>query len=89
LLLKMADLASRALAFSMPDTLETLRERMQAAADALDFEEAKRLRDMIGFLSAGATFGDVQKARELESMSQRPGNMGLGTGQPSVEPPPG
>ena len=34
----------------MADTIETLRERMEAAAEALDFEEAKRLRDRIGLM---------------------------------------
>jgi hypothetical protein len=71
------------------DTIETLRERMEAAAEALDFEEAKRLRDRISLMRGGATAAEAERA-DLSGLSrQRPGAMGLGTSQQRLEPPPG
>jgi hypothetical protein len=73
----------------MTETLKTLHDRMDAAVLALDFEEAKRCRDMISLLRAGATNQDA----EIEDLSgltrQQPGAMGLGTSQQNVVPPPG
>ena len=37
----------------MTDGIEELRRRMEAAAEALDFEEAKRLRDMLDLVRGG------------------------------------
>lgn len=54
----------------MTDTLETLRARMDAAARALDFEEAKRLRDMISLIRNGATAVDAEQA-DLSGEDQR------------------
>jgi excinuclease UvrABC nuclease subunit len=34
----------------MTDTTEDLRDRMEVAAAALDFEEARQLRDMISLM---------------------------------------
>jgi hypothetical protein len=73
----------------MADTLETLRQRMEAAAAALDFEEASRLRDQISLLrgqpgaQAPADFDTSRLKR------QTPGRMGLGTSEQAVRPPPG
>ena len=46
----------------MTESHKTLHERMQAAADALDFEEAKRLRDMISLIRGGATSTEAAQA---------------------------
>jgi len=65
-------------------SIEALRLEMEAAAAALDFETAGRLRDRISLLRAGGE--DVDTAG-LER--QRPGAMGLGTSQSRVVPPEG
>jgi hypothetical protein len=69
----------------MSDTIEALRAKMEAAAAALDFEEAKRLRDRITLMSGGAALDDKSDVAGLTR--QQPGAMGLGTGQPRVAPP--
>jgi hypothetical protein len=69
------------------DTIQTLRERMEAAAQALDFEEATRLRDRISLMRGGATAAEAEQADVSGLMRQRPGAMGLGTSQKRVEPP--
>ena len=73
----------------MADTIEDLRERMEVAAAALDFEEARRLRDRIALMRGGATAEEASEA-DLSGMTrQQPGAMGLGTSQQRLEPPPG
>ena len=71
----------------MGETIESLRERMEAAARNLDFEEAKRLRDRIALMRGGATTDEAAAADESGVSRQAPGAMGLGTGQPRVTPP--
>ena len=71
----------------MTDTMRTLRERMEAAAEALDFEEAKRLRDRISLMRGGATSAEAEDADLSGLTRQRPGAMGLGTSQQRFEPP--
>ncbi|MFL6846463.1 MAG: UvrB/UvrC motif-containing protein [Allosphingosinicella sp.] len=73
----------------MADNIQMLRERMEAAAEALDFEEAKRLRDRISLMRGGATAAEAEQADLSGLMRQRPGAMGLGTSQQRVEPPTG
>jgi hypothetical protein len=73
----------------MTDTIETLRQRMEAAAEALDFEGAKTLRDRISLLRGGATAAEAEQADVSGLMRQRPGAMGLGTSQQSITPPKG
>ena len=73
----------------MTDPSETLRQRMEAAAAALDFEEARRLRDQIMLIRGGATAADAEAADLSGVTRQRPGAMGLGTSQQRVEPPAG
>ena len=73
----------------MTDPSETLRQRMEAAAAALDFEEARRLRDQITLIRGGATAADAEAADLSGVTRQRPGAMGLGTSQQRVEPPAG
>jgi hypothetical protein len=73
----------------MSETLEDLHRRMDAAAAAMDFEEAGRLRDRISLLrgqQGGSAEPDIDPAG-LER--QQPGRMGLGTSQQRVTPPPG
>lgn len=73
----------------MTDTIENLRKRMEAAAEALDFEEARRLRDQLSLLrlrpDAGAP-GDIDTSGLKR---QVPGQMGLGTSDPAFLPPDG
>ena len=68
----------------MTVSIEALRLEMEAAAAALDFETAGRLRDRISLLRSGGA--DVDPSG-LER--QQPGAMGLGTSQSRVVPPEG
>jgi len=73
----------------MTETIDTLRAQMEAAAAAMDFETASRLRDRINLLRGGA---DPQAARAADTAGltrQQPGAMGLGTSRQRVEPPAG
>jgi hypothetical protein len=65
---------------------------MDAAAQAMDFEEAGRLRDQISLLRGRAEVGsglddDLPDTSRLSR--QQPGAMGLGTSDPAHLPPPG
>ena len=73
----------------MNESIETLRKKMEAAALALDFEEAKRCRDRISVMRGGATAQDAKKADFSGLDRQKPGAMGLGTSQQRMAPPPG
>lgn len=73
----------------MTDALDQLRLRMKAAAAALDFEEAKRLRDIISLVCGGATLAEAEQADLAGVTRQRPGSMGLGTSQQRMTPPAG
>jgi hypothetical protein len=73
----------------MAETIETLREKMEAAARALDFEEAGRLRDKISLMRGGATAAEAEQADLSGLVRQQPGAMGLGTSQQRVAPPSG
>lgn len=57
----------------------TLHEQMEAAAARLDFEEAKRLRDQIALMRAGAGPDAAQAADTSGLIRQQPGNMGIGS----------
>ena len=74
---------------AMDDEIEALRQRMEAAAEALDFEEAKRLRDQLALLRGGASAEDAAAADTSGLIRQQPGRMGLGTSQQRMSPPPG
>ena len=68
--------------------LEALRLRMEAAAAALDFEEASRLRDQLSLLRGrpeDSVVGDDIDTSRLKR--QQPGAMGLGTSDPRMTPP--
>lgn len=80
--------ASRRSAF-MTETLTALQKRMAAAADAMNFEEARALRDRINLMRGGATSDDAANADTSGLQRQQPGAMGLGTSQQRVTPPPG
>jgi hypothetical protein len=73
----------------MAETIDTLRQKMEAAAEALDFEEARRLRDRIALIRGGATPADAEAADLSGLARQKPGAMGLGTSQQRVDPPAG
>ena len=62
---------------------------MAAAAAALDFEEARRLRDRIALVRGGASLDEAMAADTAGLKRQQPGAMGLGTSQQKVTPPPG
>ena len=78
----------------MSTTIEELQRQMEAAASALDFEEAGRLRDRINLLRGGADAGEVAEADTSGLVRQQPGSMGLGTSRqrpvtpPAWKPPP-
>ena len=60
---------------------------MEAAADALDFEEARRLRDQINLLRGGADAEAAAAADTTGLTRQQPGAMGLGSSRQRVETP--
>lgn len=69
--------------------MDKLRRRMEAAAEALDFEEAKRLRDRLNLMRGGAEADAVRDVDTSGLTRQQPGRMGLGTSQQRVAPPEG
>jgi hypothetical protein len=71
------------------DELERLEAQRAKAAAALDFEEARRLRDRIALVRGGASLDDALAADTAGLRRQQPGAMGLGTSQQQVSPPPG
>ncbi|WP_409929001.1 UvrB/UvrC motif-containing protein [Sphingomonas sp. BAUL-RG-20F-R05-02] len=73
----------------MMETIEDLQQRMDAAAQALDFEEAKRCRDRISLMRGGASANEAEQAIGAGLERQQPGSMGLGTSQQRVVPPQG
>jgi hypothetical protein len=73
----------------MPETIETLRHEMEAAAAALDFELASRLRDRINLIRGGASRQEAAAADPSGLTRQQPGAMGLGTSRQQVERPEG
>jgi hypothetical protein len=73
----------------MSETIDQLRHRMEAAAQALDFEEATRLRDRIALIRGGASPEQASEADTAGLARQRPGAMGLGSSRQRVAPPPG
>ena len=71
------------------DEIATLLARMERAAAALDFEEARRLRDRISLLRGGASMASAEMAETDGLTRQQPGAMGLGTSQQRMTPPAG
>lgn len=72
----------------MIETIDILQYKMEAAARALDFEEAKRCRDKINLMRGGATAQEAEQADCSGLERQKPGAMGLGTSQQRMVPPP-
>ena len=73
----------------MTRTIEDLQRAMEAAANALDFEEARRLRDRINLMRGGAGAAEAAQADTSGLVRQRSGAMGLGTNRQRPAPPPG
>ena len=73
----------------MADTIADLHERMEAAAQAMDFEEARRLRDRINLMRGGASREEAEQVDTSGLVRQKPGAMGIGTSQQRVTPPAG
>ncbi|TPG39023.1 excinuclease ABC subunit B [Sphingomonas koreensis] len=73
----------------MNNDIADLQARMDAAAAALDFEEARRLRDRIALLRQGAGAEAIAAVEAGDLLRQQPGAMGLGTSQQRMTPPDG
>jgi UvrB/uvrC motif len=71
------------------DAAAAIRARMEAAAAALDYEEARRLRDQLNLIRGGADAMDAEQADTSGLTRQQPGRMGLGTSQQRMTPPEG
>jgi len=71
------------------DQIERIRLAMEAAAAALDFEQARRLRDQLSLLRGGASLAAAKAADTADLIRQQPGAMGLGSSQQRMTPPPG
>ncbi|MBN8807871.1 MAG: UvrB/UvrC motif-containing protein [Sphingomonas sp.] len=69
--------------------IDALRQRMETAAEALNFEEARRLRDQLNLIRGGASVAEAAASDTSGLTRQRPGAMGLGTSQQRMTPPPG
>lgn len=65
----------------MTETIDSLIRQMKAAALAQDYDEAKRLRDMISLMRGGATLEQAAAADVSGLDRPRLGAMGLGTSQ--------
>ena len=72
----------------MAQNIEELQARMEAAARAMDFEEAGRLRDRINLIRGGASMTYAATAETAGIRRQQPGSMGLGSSRQQVAPPP-
>lgn len=73
----------------MTDSLGNLQKKMEEAAAALDYEEARRLRDRMNLMRGGASADQAAAADTRNLDRQQPGAMGLGTSQQRVTPPEG
>jgi hypothetical protein len=74
---------------TMDETIAELQRQMEAAAEAMDFEEARRFRDRINLIRGGATAAEAAHADTSGLVRQQPGSMGLGTSQQRMTPPAG
>ena len=73
---------------TMTKTIEDLQRDMEAAAQALDFEEARRIRDRINLIRGGSDAAEAAEADTSGLVRQRPGAMGLGSSRQRPIPPP-
>lgn len=74
---------------SVGERIAVLLKAMNEAAETLDFDEARRLRDEILLVRGGATPEDAEAADTSGLERQLPGRMGLGTSQQRITPPKG
>lgn len=72
----------------MSKMIEDLHIEMEAAARALDFEKARKIRDRINLMRGGANAADAARADTSGLVRQQPGAMGLGTSRQRPVPPP-
>jgi len=73
----------------MAGEIEELEHQMYAAAEAMNFELARQLRDQINLIRGGASAEDAAIADTAGLTRQRNGAMGLGTSQSKPKPPAG
>ncbi len=73
----------------MSEKISELHRMMEDAAEALDFELARKLRDRINLLRGGASAAEVEDIDTSGLTRQQPGAMGLGTSQQRIRPPAG
>lgn len=73
----------------MSANVSDLERRMISAADAMDFEEARRLRDQINLIRGGADANEAARADTSGLGRQKSGAMGIGTSQPTPVKPQG
>jgi hypothetical protein len=70
--------------------LDDLKEQLETAVAAQDFEAAARLRDQIDAIRRSAHVRDVEGAPQASYFQRQvPGRMGLGTDQPVPKTPEG
>lgn len=81
--------AGRPRSRTMNETIPELQKQMEAAAEAMEFEEARRLRDRINLMRGGATGAEAEGVDTSGLTRQQPGSMGLGTSQQRMTPPAG
>lgn len=73
----------------MQSRIDDLEQAMYRAAEAMDFEEARRLRDEINLLRGGASAAEASRADTSGLTRQKSGAMGIGTSQPTPVRPTG
>jgi len=73
----------------MTSILDDLRLRMEAAAEAGEYEEAARLRDQLSLLRGRPDVETVEDIDTSRLQRHQPGKMGLGTSEQAAVPPPG
>lgn len=71
----------------MSGEIEELEQRMRAAAEAMDFELARQLRDQINLIRGGASADEAASVETAGLIRQQNGAMGLGTSQSKPMPP--
>jgi hypothetical protein len=69
-------------------TIENLQSDTAAAARALDFGEAQRIRNRINLMRGGANEAEAAQADTSGLLRQQPGAMVLGTRRQWPVPPP-
>lgn len=73
----------------MTKTITDLQRHMDDAAQSMDFEEARRLRDQINIMRGGGAREEAEQVDTSGLTRQQPGAMGIGTNRQRVTPSPG